>query len=203
VLDNGFVEFVAADADRIRDDHIAEGDDADFGRAAADVAYHVTGRLEDRNFGTDRSGSRLRNRFDLFCAGTESGFDNCSSFDIGDTRGYADSHAHGAEKLMTGGDLRDKIFYHFFGAVDIGDDAVCKRTDCDDAARRFVEHAFRFGTHGSDALCPFFDGDDGRFVYDDALAAHVDQRIAGTEIDADVDRKIIKQTHFVMPPETI
>ena len=104
---------------------------------------------------------------------------------------------------MAGRNLRNKIFDHLFGTVNIGDNAVGKRSDGNDAARRFIEHTLRFGTDGSDSLCPFFDGDDGRFVYNDALAAHIDQRIAGTQIDSDIDRKIIKQTHFIMPPEAI
>ena len=203
VLDDRFVEFVAADADRVRNDHIAEGDDAHFGRTAADIAHHVTGRFENGNLRADRSRSRFGYRFDLFRSGTESRFDDGPAFDIGDARGNSDPHAHRAEKLMTGRNLRDKIFDHLFGTVDIGDNAVGKGSDRDDTARRFIEHTLRFGTDGSDSLCPFFDGYDGRFVYNDTLAAYIDQRIASTEIDSDIDRKIIKQTHFIMPPETI
>jgi hypothetical protein len=34
------------------------------------------------------------------------------------------------------------------------------------------------------------DGDDGRLVEDDPLAAHVDQRVGGAEVDREVRREI-------------
>ena len=105
VLDDCFVEFIAADADRIRDDHIAEGDDAYFGRTAAYIAHHVTGRFENGNFRTDRGRSGFGYRFDLLRSGTKSRFDDCPAFDIGDARRNSDPHAHRAEKLMAGCDL--------------------------------------------------------------------------------------------------
>jgi hypothetical protein len=45
VVDDRVVHLVAADADRLPDDHPAEGDDRDLGRAAADVDDHARDRV--------------------------------------------------------------------------------------------------------------------------------------------------------------
>ena len=48
VLDDRFVQLVAADADARRRHDAAERDDRDLGGAATDVDDHVAGRLVDR-----------------------------------------------------------------------------------------------------------------------------------------------------------
>src|SRR5207245_7303617 len=53
VIDDGFVELVAADAHRAGVHHAAERDHADLGSAAADVHHHRTGGVCHREIRTD------------------------------------------------------------------------------------------------------------------------------------------------------
>ena len=53
------IDAVAADANRMRDDHPRQGDDRDRGRAAADIADRVASRFGDRKAGADRGRQRL------------------------------------------------------------------------------------------------------------------------------------------------
>ena len=48
VLDDRFVHLLAADAEKIREDHAAQADDRDLRAPATDVDDHVSGRFGDR-----------------------------------------------------------------------------------------------------------------------------------------------------------
>src|SRR5690606_26795140 len=82
VVDDGFVELVAADAHAAFIDHAAQRDDADFGRAAADVDHHGTGRFGDRQTGTDCGSHRFLDQIDLRGARAQSGFANRAALDL-------------------------------------------------------------------------------------------------------------------------
>ena len=62
--------------------------------------------------------------------------------------------------------------------------------------RRIAELArLDLGADGLDGLLAVgaafvADGDDGRLVEDDPLAAHVDQRVGGAEVDREIRREI-------------
>ena len=92
-LDDGVVELVAADADRLAGDDAAERDDGDLGRAAADVDDHVAGRLLHRQPGADRRGHRLLDDVGgLAGAGVLGRLLHGALLDAGDARRHADDH---------------------------------------------------------------------------------------------------------------
>jgi hypothetical protein len=73
--------------------------------------------------------------------------------------------------------------------------SVTVKSDGLDVARHLAEHRLGFGADRLDGLLAVgaafvADGDDGRLVEDDPLAAHVDQRVGGAEVDREVRREI-------------
>ena len=54
---------------------------------------------------------------------------------------------------------------------------------------RMVDHVFGFVANGEDAVRRLFDGNDRRFVDDDALARNGDKGIRGTQVDSQVVRR--------------
>ena len=92
-------------------------------------------------------------------------------------------------------DHLDELLQHLLGDGEVGDDAVLHGPDGFDVARHLAEHRLGFGADGLDGLLAVgaafvADGDDGGLVEHDPLAAHVDQRVGGAEIDGEVRREI-------------
>src|SRR5690606_6091316 len=56
VVDDGFIELVAADAHGAFVDHPAQRDHGDLGRAAADIHHHRTAGVRDSQASADGSG---------------------------------------------------------------------------------------------------------------------------------------------------
>ena len=82
--------------------------------------------------------------------------------------------------------LADEVVEHLLGDVEVRDDAVFQGADGDDIGRGAADHPLGLGADGQHLLGLLVDGDDGRLVDDDALAAHQDEGIGGAEVDADV-----------------
>ena len=99
--------------------------------------------------------------------------------------------------------LLDEVVQHLFGDFEVGDHAVFHRLDGDDVARRAAEHLLGFFADRLDFAGILVDGDDGGLVDDDALAARVDQRVRGAEIDCQIAREYAEQrTHTVRTRRT-
>ena len=75
---------------------------------------------------------------------------------------------------------------HPLGDAEVGDDAVPQRAHGDDVGRRAADHALGLGADRQDLLVDAVDGDDGGLVDDDAAALDHDERVGGSEVDADV-----------------
>ena len=65
VIDDGFVEFVAADAHTAFVNHATQRNHTDFGGAAADVNHHGATGVTDRQTGTDGRGHGFFNQIHL------------------------------------------------------------------------------------------------------------------------------------------
>ena len=92
-------------------------------------------------------------------------------------------------------DHLDELLEHLLGDREVGDDAVLHRPDGFDVAGHLAEHRLGFGADRLDGLLAVgaafvADGDDGGLVEDDALAAHVDQRVGSAEVDGQVRREV-------------
>src|ERR1019366_2698225 len=195
VVDDPFVELVAADANAALVDHAAERDDADFRRAATDVDDHRAAGFAHRQAGADRRGHRLLDEIDLRGSGTERRFADGAALDLGRSAGHADDDPRARPEHRAWMDHLDELLQHLLGDGEVGDDAVLHRPDGFDVAGHLAEHRLGLGADGLDGLLAvgtafMADGHDGRLVEHDAFATHVDQRVGGAEVDGQVRRKI-------------
>ena len=89
----------------------------------------------------------------------------------------------------------DELLDHLFGDDEVGDHAVFHRPDGGDVAGRAAEHLLGgeadflndFLTIGPAFLA---DRDNGGFIKHDALAADINQRVRGAEIDGEIVVKV-------------
>ena len=158
----------------------------DFGRAAADVDDHVAGRFLHRQADADRRGHRFLHEINVARAGVDGRVLHRALFHFGDAGRHRDDDARTALQAAVVADLVDEGLEHRLGDFEIGDDAVLHRADRDDVAGRAAEHALGFVADGEDRLRARLDRDDGGFAQNDAAVAHINERVGGAEINADV-----------------
>jgi len=104
-------------------------------------------------------------------------------------------------------DLLDELLEHLLGHGEVRDHAVLHGADGGDGAGGLAEHLLGFL---ADCLNGFLgvgsafeaDGDHGGFVENDALTAHVDQRVGGAQVDGQVVGEVAaeKAEHGVLNP---
>ena len=75
---------------------------------------------------------------------------------------------------------------HRLGDLKISDNPILERTDRSDIAGCTPQHPLGLLTHGKHLGGAGLHGDNGRFAQDDAVILDIDQRIGGTEINADI-----------------
>ena len=81
----------------------------------------------------------------------------------------------------------------YIGLVEVGDNAVFERPDCDDVARGAPKHSLRFLADGKNLAALHLDGDDRGLAEENPPAAHVDERIRRSEVYTDGARKAAGQ----------
>jgi len=179
------VEVVAGGAHREAGDDAAEGDDRDLGGAAADVDDHVAGGLVHRQTGADRGGHRLLDDVDLTGAGLVAALLDRALLDRRDAAGHADHHARLGE-VAAAVHLLDEVAQHLLGRLEVGDHPAQERPDGGDVVGGAPDHPLRLETHGEDLAGGLLQRDDAGLVEQDALAAHVDERVGGAEVHGHV-----------------
>src|SRR3954447_18314249 len=198
VVRDRLVDLVATDANRLRDDDAAQGDDRNLGGAATDVDDHVPAWLADRKPGADRSGHRLLDKVCLTRAGRETGLFHRALLDPGDARGDAYDYARMCPAVLM--DLLDEVTEHLLGHVEVCDHAVLERADRLDGARRAAEHPLRLDTHGVKLGRARVDRDDAALGPHDSAPAHVNQRVRCSKVDGHVTTaeagEIREETHL-------
>ena len=167
----------------------------DFGGAAADIDDHRAGRFRHRQAGAGCGGHGLFDQVDLRRARAVRGFPDCTPFNLGRPARHADDDARRRRKHARRMHHPDELLDHLLGDVEVGDHAVFHRADRFNVARHLAEHLLGFladRQNGFFAIRAAFltNRHDRRFVKDDALAAHVDQRVRGTEIDRQIVGKV-------------
>ena len=85
--------------------------------------------------------------------------------------------------------LLDKVHEHLFRGREVGDHAVLHGPDRSDVRRGSAEHVLRVGAHRFDLPGVGVEGDDGRFVQDDAAAARKHAGVCRAEVDRHVGGK--------------
>ena len=81
--------------------------------------------------------------------------------------------------------LADEVLEHLLGDQEVGDHAVFQRPDGGDVARCPTQHPLCVEADGSDRLLVALhpDRDHRGFVQNDALIAHVDERVGCPEVN--------------------
>src|SRR5690606_23112441 len=168
VGDDGLVEAVATNAYRLGIDHTVQGDQGDFGGAAADVDDHRTTGFLDRQAGTDGRSHRFLDQIDLAGTGAQRGFADRPALDLGRLAGHADQHARRGLQEAVLVHLVDEVLEHLLADAEVCNHAILHRADGGDIAGRTAEHALGFGTDRHHALLVAVgaDGDDRRLVQD-------------------------------------
>ena len=126
------------------------------------------------------------------------GFLDRAAFDLGRAARHADDDARRRREHPRFVHHLDELLDHLLGDGEVGDDAVLHRADGLDVARHLAEHLLGFladRLNGLLAVRAAFlaNRNDRRLVEDDALAAHVDQRVGRAEIDREIVGKVAAQ----------
>src|SRR5215207_4522183 len=184
VVDDGLVELVAADADRLRHDDAAARDHRNLARSAADVDDHVPCRLAHRQPGADRRGHRLLDQVRLTGAGAEAGLLHRALLHPGHSGGHAHHHARVRPAILV--HLLDEVAEHLLGHVKVRDHPVLEGTDRLDRPGGPAEHPLRLDADGVHLGGARVDGHYGRLREYDPAPAHVDERVGGPEVNGHV-----------------
>ena len=103
--------------------------------------------------------------------------------------GHADDHPRPVEAVHA--DPLQQQPDHALGDLEVGDGALAQRPDRDDVARGAPDHLPGLVAHGQHVLGPAVERDHGGLVQDDALTAHVHERVRRAEIDGEVARQLL------------
>ncbi|SUV85677.1 Uncharacterised protein [Bordetella pertussis] len=192
------VELVAADADRALVHHAAQRDDGHFGGAPADVDHHGAAGVRNGQAGADGRGHGLFDQVDVGGAGAQRRLADGAPLDLGRAARHADDDARAGGQHIARVHHADELLEHLLGDGEVGDHAILHGADGFDIAGNAAQHLLGLVADGLDdflAIGPAFvaDGDDRGFIQHDALAADVDQRIGGTEVDRHIAGKVTAQ----------
>jgi hypothetical protein len=183
VADDRLVHLVAADAQRLRDDDPAEADHSDLGGAAADVHDHVPGRLGDGRPAPIAAaiGSSIRYAWRAPALSVAS---STRASRPGHAGRDADDDARVREPVLV--HLLDEVAQHLLGHVEVCDHAVLQRADRGNRPGSPPEHALCLDADRMHLARALVDRDHARLGEHDAAAAHVDERVRGSEVDGHV-----------------
>ena len=184
MADDRVVDLVAAQSQGLGVDDAAEADDRDVRRAASDVDHHARSGVVDRQVGADSGCHRLLDDIDPPCARPRRGILERTPFDARHLTRHADDHPRTDQPR--GPDLVDEVAQHPLSHVGIGDDPVLQRADRVDVSGRAAEHLSGRSTRGNQAAGAGLDGDDGRLIEHDPVAAFVDQGVGGAQVNGEV-----------------
>src|SRR5690606_5687728 len=199
VLHHVLVHLVTCYPDRTADDDSTERKDGDLCSAAADVYDHASPCLLHGKPRANCGGDRLLDELALTCARAHRRVIDGTFFHFGDTARNPNHRTRTRERnprLLVR--LADQMVQHGFSHVELADHAVAYWTDDQDFTGILSPHFFRTCAHFQRAACFLFKCNERRFVDNNTLAAHTDEGIGCSQIDANVQReqakKIIERT---------
>jgi hypothetical protein len=80
----------------------------------------------------------------------------------------------------------DEVPQHRFRHFEVRNDAIFKRTHCNDVCRCATEHTLGFVTDSQHSVGAGLDGDDRWFAQNDPLILYVNKSVCRAQIDPDV-----------------
>src|SRR3954469_14894908 len=160
------------------------------GRAGASAAGRrpspsvTPGGLAPGQAGADRGAHRLLDQVRLTGAGAQARLLDRPLLDPGHTGGDADDDARMSPAVLV--HLLNEVPQHLLCDIEVGDHTVLERADRGDGAGRAAEHALGLDPDGMDLARAAVDRDHAGLREDNAAAAHVDERVRGSEIDGHI-----------------
>ena len=179
MLNDSLIEFVAADADCIGNNHAEQRNNRHFRCTAADIAYHIAGRFGNRDIRADGRCKRFFKHFDAACPRFQRAFVYGAAFHIGNTARYSDNHAR-LNKPVARQNFGNKIPDHFFSRIFISYNTVFQWPDSDNITGRSPQHPFSLGADRHYRFCPALHSDNRRFINDNPLPFYIDNSITGS-----------------------
>src|SRR5450830_1417375 len=195
VIDDGFVELVAANAHRTLVHHAAQRNDADFGGAAADVDHDRAGRSRHRQTGADCCSHGFFDQVDLRSTGAQRRFTDRTARHLSRAARNADDDARGRTEQLGVVHHADELLQHLLGDGKVGNHAVFHRANRLDIARNLAQHLFCFL---ADCLNGLFairaallaDRHDRRLVKDNTLTTYINQSVCRSKVNSEVVREV-------------
>ena len=193
VTDNRFVHFVTAHAHRGVANGSVQGDHGDVRRTTTNIHDHVAHRVFDRNAHADRSSHRFVYQVNFLGTGLLRSIDHGTLFHFSnsgrDTHHYTGLH-HPQRVLLH---ALDKGLQKSLDQFEIGNHAVTHRAHRAAFAGRTTKHLLRFETDSGDTIVLAVDSNHRRFVDDNSLTRHMNQRIRRAKVNTDIARKEAEQ----------
>ena len=192
---DGFVNFVACDANRVGQHNAAHRNQRNLGCAAADIHNKAALRLIHGEPGSQRGGKRLLNHENLPRADFFHRVDYRAPLDLADVARHCHHHAR-THKAPRSNRLADKVVDHDLRHLVIDDHAVPQGVNNADISARAADHLLRAVAYGDDIARPLAPCDDhGRLVDDDALVLDINAGIIRADIYRDIRRNKLKTCH--------
>ena len=151
VGDNALVHLVAAHAYGARIDDATQREHRDIGGAPADVDHHRAGRLHHGKFGPDGGCHRLLDHEDAPRAGALGRLPDRTAFHGRGAGRHADDDLRAREAAPLA-HLADEVLDHLLRHLEVGNDAVSKRTDRLDVSRCAADHPLGLVADGEHLL---------------------------------------------------
>src|SRR5690606_24470774 len=148
--------------------------------------------------GTDGCRHGLLDEEDLTGSRAHRGFADGTAFDLGGAAGHAYDDPRAGSQQVLRMHHADELLEHLLGDREVGNDAILHGPNGLDVAWHAAQHHFGLVAYCLDALLAIgttfmANGDHGWLIEDDAFAAHVNQRVSGTQVYRQVAGKITAQ----------
>jgi len=200
--DDSFVHLVTTSAHRGGIGQPAQAENGDFGGAATNIDHHAANRLGNGHIRANRRCHRLKDQMNVRGPCVRRRIADRAAFNRGGARRHTDHDFGVAKHALLAVHLLDEVLDHLFGHFDVGDHTIAQRADRLDAVGGLPHHHLRIIAnclHAADAV-DRLNRDHRRFVQNDPLILHVNQRVGGSEIDRHVLRteaeEIGQKTHW-------
>ena len=179
IFDDCFIEFIACNLNGCAGYDSAEGNNRNIRGSATDIDYHNPIRLGNINSRTDCSGNRFFHQIYILAACLRGCFSYRSFLNFGNAARNA-YHNFRLKNPAASACLPDEMLQHSLGYVIIRNNAVTQRSYCYNVCRRSSEHLSRFFADCKNFVGVLVDGNNRRFIQNDAFAFYIYKYIGCT-----------------------
>ena len=184
VSNNGFVEFVARNFGRTRNNHTAKRKNSYVGGSTANVDNHIADGGVDVEPCTDCGGNGFFNKVGLLCACLTCGIEHRLFLHLGNARGNTDHNVRLEKEISAS--ATNEILNHLKGDFVLADNTVTQGSDCHNIAGSSTQHLLCLNTYLENAVGVGIDCHYRGLLQNNALTLHVNQNGCGAQVNANV-----------------